>query len=219
MRVEDSDMLRPTLASRALGALPDLGLALCYVGTWADPTRFGYAFIKALLLLILLEFLVLHSSMLAATFVWGTKRRGPRPAAAWGLAALYALLAAAVCWVEGALWPLLGFLWLLLGKFGPVAFGGKESDPRQRHVGYWALGMATYVSGAALTAVLPIPPWGIDAAARAGADFVGSGLWVEQPQVPLAFGSFYFAVLALGKTFWDGHWPIPRARPPRPRLP
>ena len=60
----------------------------------------------------------------------------------------------------------------------------------------WAASGFTYIIGAVLTALLPLPRLGISPEFVASMHLSGSGVWVEQPYTVLAFGAIYFAVQA-----------------------
>jgi hypothetical protein len=121
------------------------------------------------------------------------------------------LFVLAFCAAVGEWWPIAAFGWLLVGKFLMVVLEPKpRAEERQRLTSIWMLSVVAYIGSVFLTVLLPVPEFGIDAAARAGAAIPGSGLWVEQPETVIAAGLVYFSILAWAKVA-DIRMPAARA--------
>lgn len=191
--------------NRFVVALPDALTAATYALCWVAPAWLGYPWIKTLMIVMLMEFFVVHSGAFFKS-LWfdqgGTTRRA---LSVLGVGGFYLVFIAAISMAIEAWWPFWAFLWLLLAKAVPILLRPQPPlDEVQRQFILWALSVAAYIGAVALTAMLPIPALGIDAAARAGAAISGSGLWVEQPQTVLAAGLLYFALLAWAKAYGIG---------------
>ncbi len=180
-----------------ISALPDAATAALYAICWFAPASLGYGWIKTLMLLMLIEFVVVHSGAFLGQTVLGNSPRSTKIKSIVGLGAVYMLLVLAFSVALGEWWPVAAFGWLLVGKFLMVVLEPRPRDEeRQRLTSIWAASVAAYVFAVLAAAFLPVAEFGIHAAARAGAAIPGSGLWVEQPQSVIAAGLIYFALLA-----------------------
>jgi hypothetical protein len=183
-----------------ISALPDAATATLYAICWFAPATLGYAWIKTLMLVMLIEFLVVHSGGFIGQTVLGDGSRAIKVKAIVGFGAFYMLFVLAFCAAVGEWWPVAAFGWLLVGKFLMVVLEPKpRAEERQRLTSIWILSVVAYLGAVFLTALVPVPDFGIDAAARAGAAIPGSGLWVEQPETVIAAGLVYFSILAWAK--------------------
>lgn len=188
-----------------ISALPDAATATLYAICWFAPATLGYDWIKTLMLVMLIEFLVVHSGGFIGQTVLSDASRGIKLKAIVGFGAFYMLFVLAFCFALGEWWPIAAFGWLLVGKFLMVVLEPKpRAEERQRLTSLWALSVVAYLFAVFATVLLPVPEFGIDATAREAAAIPGSGLWVEQPQTVVAAGLLYFAVLA-----WVKASPVP----------
>jgi len=64
----------------------------------------------------------------------------------------------------------------------------------------WQASVIGYLSGVFATALLPVPEFVIDAAAREAGGFGGGGVGQAKPQTVIAFGFFYFGWLPYQKS-------------------
>lgn len=144
---------------------------------------------KTLMLVMLIEFLVVHSSGFIGQIVLSDASRGIKLKAIVGFGAFYMLFVQAFCLALGEWWPVAAFGWLLVGKFLMVVLERRpRPEERQRLTSLWALSVVAYLFAVFATVLLPVPEFGIDATAREAAAIPGSGLWVEQPQTVVAAG-------------------------------
>jgi hypothetical protein len=203
-----------------ISALPDAATATLYAICWFAPATLGYDWIKTLMLVMLIEFLVVHSGGFIGQAVLGDAPRSTKIKAIVGFGAFYMLFVLAFCAAVGEWWPIAAFGWLLVGKFLMVVLEPKpREEERQRLTAIWAASVVAYLFAVFATVLLPVPEFGIDAAARAGAAIPGSGLWVEQPETVIAAGLIYFSLLAWVKAS-GVRMPVPSTRSDRgPRLP
>lgn len=194
---------------RTLAALPDAVTALYFLSLWWFPLLLGQYAVRNGMLLVLVEFLMLHASIIiGGTLLSPDIPRLTKVKRLGGFALLYGLFVGIWSFTFQAWWPLLAFGWLLAIKFS-VLFG-RDMDNAvrlQRLKETWAIAAAAYIVGAVLTTFLWIPALGITASVRTQLELPGGGLWVEQPQKVVVFGLLYFAALALVK--WTG-WTLPK---------
>jgi len=89
----------------------------------------------------------------------------------------------------------------LLAAVPDAALGVTFLMTRQEAIQNWAMSTASYLVWVIGTTVLPVPSFGISAAAIASAGIAsaginGTGLWVEEPARLMAGGAGYFLTQA-----------------------
>ncbi|MCF7220677.1 hypothetical protein [Marilutibacter chinensis] len=192
-------MTTPRLARRC-SALPDAVTAGFFALVWIAPQVPGAGAIRTGMLMMLVEFVLLHASAMIGSIALNASSSPRRKlTAVGGFAALYLLFIAAWAWQFRAWWPLVAFGWLVVGKAWLVMQPLPRQDRRQMMQSEWAIGVMAYLAGTFATVFLPIPRLGMDPAIVAEAALPGSGLWVSSPHTVIAFGVFYFGVLAVTK--------------------
>jgi len=189
--------------ARTLAALPDLLTCLAFLATWIAPATLGPEAVKTLVLVVLMEFFVIHSTgfMLATVFNESLPRL-KRSLAVLGFAAFYALFVVLISMIFAAWWPLLALAWLVGSKLSLVWFAPLDrGSEQQRQMSLLAVSTVAYLFAVFLTVIVPMPRLGI---IGVGSDYglSGSGLWIEKPQTAIAAGFVYFALLAWGKLSW-----------------
>lgn len=188
---------RPTLRD-LITALPDLGMAVFCLMAWLAPERFGPSVVGYIVLVMLLEFIVIHSAAFMGSLAVGAVevkpmlRWGPT-AGIVGLGLFYSLFVLGFCLAFHTWWPM-GAFWLLtlnrlLGTI--VGQGETAAESRKLIATGWGVGAMAYLLGAFATMLLPIPRLGI----RDGLHGVGGGLWVDEPWRAVAFGVVYFGLV------------------------
>src|SRR5690606_12568989 len=102
---------------RALAALPDAVTASAFLALWLHPLAFGASGVRNGMLVMLVEFILIHSSafLTAIAFAEGTPR-AKRLAMLAGAGLLYLVFIGAFSLAFHAWWPFFAFGWLLLGK-------------------------------------------------------------------------------------------------------
>ncbi|HKD68781.1 MAG TPA: hypothetical protein VKB84_18200 [Candidatus Binataceae bacterium] len=161
-------------------------------------------------LMMLMEFIILHSSAFLAFAMSAPQSRLLRIGAVVGLGLVYTLFVGAFSLSFHTLWPIASF-WILLTNRMLAVLMGKV--PEGRDYDYivlgWAVGVACYIGYTMLTAMANIPRLGISVAVqRAQPPSVG-GLWSDQPWRVIAFGTFYYATVAVTELFGIGAPPAP----------
>lgn len=186
--------LPPRLAA-ITAALPDAITASVFLYAWWTPASWHPGLIKTLMLVMLLEFIVVHANGFTMGALAGSRRtRRARAMVLVGAFAFYALFVAAFCIAFDAFWPVYAIAWLLLGKLAAV-IGGVDDRARQRNARLWGVAVLCYVLGTFLTLMLPLPRFGITGNGAAYG-IEGSGEWIDEPHTVIVFGLLYFGALA-----------------------
>jgi len=183
---------------RLFAATPDAITAAIFLTAWIAPMLPGPEAVKNLMLTMLIEFIVVHSSAFyAGISAMEDIGRVKRMLMLLGLAMFYMMFVVAFAFAFDSTWPIFAFGWLLLSRFAHLwthpAPGSRETE---RMMITWSASCATYVLGALATVMLPLPALGITPAFVASMHLSGSGEWIERPQTVLAFGFLYCAVQA-----------------------
>lgn len=194
----------PHPVGRVIAALPDALTAMAYAWTWLQPLRFSDTAVKTLLLVMLLEFLVVHSGgFLGATVLADGISRTKKSLAILGFGCFYLLFAGAFSLAFHAWWPLLTFAWLLASRFAVVWLSPlPKHDEQQRQMSLWALSVAAYLAAVFAGVLVPWPQLGVTGGVLPQLGLEGGGLWIEKPQTVLASGMFYFAIMGWSKWKW-----------------
>lgn len=193
--------VRPSLAARIASALPDLVAAGFFLLLWIMPGLLGADALKTGLLIMLVEFILIHASaMIGGSFLKPGVSRGTKLLGLLGFAAMYLIFIVGYCFIFRQWWPLLAFAVLLVGK-ASLAFDRElpSAERQQRLSSGWALSCLAYLGGVFLTLFLPLPRLGLSTEVVAAAGLEGGGHWVEHPHTVVAFGLIYFGFLAWTK--------------------
>ncbi|MEZ5465464.1 MAG: hypothetical protein R3F22_09645 [Lysobacteraceae bacterium] len=193
--------------------MPDAVSAAFFLSLWIKPLYFDQRAVANGMLVMLVEFILLHASVFLGTAAFAPdKPRGDKLKAIAGFGAFYLIFIAAWSVAFKAWWPLLAFGWLLLAKMSAALQPGQAPLERMHRMqSGWALGAMAYLAGVFLTVFIPVPRLGITGSVVSQLDLPGSGLWVSKPQTVIAFGVFYFGFLALAK--WRD-WLLPAGNLP-----
>lgn len=179
------------------GAGPDFVLGGAFLLVWVYPDALGERMVRHFMFLMLIEFLVVHSSALVGSSIVAAENDGMKMVMFGGYLMLYSLFAGGFSLIYGSAWPLLAFLVLFLGKVPLLVQGVGSVEERKALVQRWGMMCILYLLGAGITVVPPIPRLGITPDVVAAQQFNSSGLWVEEPHRVIAFGFFYFTALGL----------------------
>lgn len=193
-------MLHPRALDRLLAVVPDVVSALAFAGLWLSPLAFGRSGVRNAMLVMLVEFVLIHASAFlgATAFAEGaTKLR--RVAMIGGFGLVYLGFIAAFASAFDAAWPFIAFGWLLLGKLRVIFGRGGPHVASGGFAAMWALSALAYLAAVFATSFLPLPRLGLGEAVRPLLDLPGSGLWIDQPHRVVAAGMLYFGLLAWAK--------------------
>jgi hypothetical protein len=186
---------------RLLAALPDAVTAALFLIAWIEPSIPGPEYVKNLMLVMLIEFIVMHSSAFYS-IIAADDGDSPikRSLFLIGLSAFYLTFVAAFAFAFDSTWPLFAFAWLFVSRFIHLwvhpAENGAETG---RMMALWGASAFAYLVGAFATAILPLPALGITPAFINSMHLTGSGEWIERPYTVLAFGALYFGIQAWAK--------------------
>ncbi len=189
---------QPRLLGRMLGVLPDLLTGIACVIVWVSPLTFGQGAVKTVVLMMLMEFLIVHGTgfFTAIAFAEGTTPRRQLGAMACMLG-FYALFVGAFAWSFKAWWPVWVFTWLVASKaawiFSSTRERAIEANPQTQA---WAFSTVAYLAAVGLTLFLPVPELGITASIRPELGLSGSGEWIDHPHVAVAAMAFYYFAIA-----------------------
>jgi hypothetical protein len=187
------------LLRRFFAALPDAISASVFVAAWLYPLRWGTPLVGNLVLVMLLEFLLVHSSgFLGMTMLDDSASRLRKTLVVLGFGVFYMAFVLAFAFIFERTWAIAAFSWLLVSKLATIWFGPGTADS-ERQQALWGVSVVCYVLGAFVTAIAPLPRFGITPEVVGQLGLPGSGLWVEQPHTVMAFGALYFGMLAAAK--------------------
>ena len=187
--------------AKLFAALPDAITAATFLVAWVAPSVLGAEYIPWLMLVMLMEFLVVHSSGFYAFIVTADgMTRARRLLMLTGLSCLYLVFVFAFAFSFHSNWPIFAFAWLFGSRFIYLwTHPTQRSRESTRTFGLWVEGAVSYVALVVFTAVVPMPSLGMTPEVVASLHLTGSGVWIEQPQSVLAFGLFYFSAQSWAK--------------------
>ena len=187
--------------ARGFAALPDAVTSAVFLCTWIVPGWLGYPRVRDLMLLMPIEFVVMHSSgFTAAIFAMKDLSRFKRALSLTGLTAFYMIFILGFSLAFDSTWPIWGFVWLFVSRFLQLFTSDTQAPTKiLRMFGAWVVSAIAYLGGVFATVLLPLPRLGITPEVVDGLHLSGSGLWIEKPWTVLAFGTLYFALLAGSK--------------------
>jgi hypothetical protein len=199
----------------ALKAFPELLSAGLLFFLWAEPQRFGIEWFRSGVLVMLLEFFVIHASGFMAVLMYDPEtaaaKRGIQVAA---LAVFYLVLISAFAWGFDAWWMLAAFAWLCVAKLQAIWTGAPPTERDRMHaiVG-WALSVVVYLGAVLLTVTSDVPTLGAGPAVRDAAGFkAGSAVWESEPHRALAAAVLYFTLMGLSRPLLSRAFALPGVR-------
>jgi hypothetical protein len=185
-------------------ASPDFALGILYLIAWVAPLHLGEGVVRWLVLAMVLEFIIIHSSAFAGTVMAGRGSRPGRVLALTGLTGFYLLFVVAFAASFHTWWPVTSFMALTLNRMLSVLLGhAPEGAEKEFILRGWAASVLFYLGFCFVTIFLPLPLLGMTRAVAQHAGLPGTGLWVEQPHRVMAFGFLYFT--ATGWSELVGH--------------
>jgi len=198
------------VAARLLSALPDVVTAFGCLIVWVAPLALGEDAVKTVLLMMLMEFILLHATGFFTRIATSDRtRRMQQILQLLGLSLFYMLFVGAWAYVFRAWWPLPVFLWLVVGKIAWVFANPRgRAAEASRQMKTWAFSMVAYIGAVFAGLMLPLPRLGLDAATVATMHIPISGAWVDRPQAAIASAVLYYSALALFKG-WGGDMSLP----------
>lgn len=202
-------------ANAIFSALPDFVLGVTFLATWIAPERMRDGMIGYLLLTMLLEFIIVHSSAFMGTVALANTDRRVKARRIFGFGVFYSLFAAGFALAFGTWWPFVAFWSLTANRLLGVLLHRAPEGEEQLYVRLsWAAGAVFYLLGVFITTLFPIPRFGITPAVVAAEALPGSGLWIDQPHRVIAFGVIYYFLMTWSEL--RGHRWARSGVPPRP---
>ena len=194
-----------SFSQRLAKALPDMITAGVFFWVWLDPTEWRRELVAQGLMIMLLEFILIHSSGFIGPAVFAHEApAGKRIKWVAGFGLFYTLFVAAWAWQFQSWWPLVFFLWLLGSKLVDILMDRRiPEEMRRRQMGMVGLSVLFYLLSVFATLFLPFPELGLT---RHGHYYgvPGSGEWVSHPHIVVSALVLYFCLLALAKLLaWD----------------
>jgi hypothetical protein len=187
-------------------SLPDFAMGLAFLATWIDPYSLGNDMPQYLLLVMLMEFIIIHSAGFMGVIIYGEGDRKRRILFVIGLGFFYSLFVVGFALAFGEWWPLWAFWILIFNRLMSGLFEGDNSETKKKFVmGMWAVGVFCYLVGVFATTLLPVPELGITPQVISGMNLSGGGVWIDEPYRVLAFGFFYFTAVGLFE-FFASRW-------------
>jgi hypothetical protein len=189
------------LVDALLLGLPDAVTSGWCLWVWIHPLAFGADTVKAVVLMMLMEFILLNATgfFTAIPFMLGLGRR-TRIAMLLGLCAIYVLLIFAFALPFHAVWPFFAFGWLALGKLAWVMRNRRVSGDEQLWlIGAWAFSVVAYLGAVGAGVLMDLPRLGITADIASSLHLPGGGAWMDTPHKAVATAVFYFAMSAVFK--------------------
>ena len=196
----------PRLLGRVFSTLPDLLTAIACMVVWISPMTFGQDAVKTVVLMMLMEFLVVHGTGIFTGIAFvDDMARGKRLAFMAGVLALYALFIAAFVRSFDAWWPLWVFVWLVGSKAVWIFVGPRDREAEMdRQMKAWAFSTGAYLAAVFLTLMLPVPELGITASIQPELGLSGGGEWIDHPHIAVAGMAFYYFAIAAFKWWSSG---------------
>ena len=195
--------LQHPLPARIVTALPDLTIAAVFLITWIAPRTFGDQMVGFLMLVMLLEFIIIHSSgFMGSVMLHDPLSERTKIKALLGFGVFYGIFALGFSLGFQAWWPLWTILLMTLNRMMIVLLGNVPDQQERAYIlKGWAVSAICYILLAMLTIFLPLPRLGITPAEVVAQNLPGSGLWVEQPHRVIAFGFLYFLAIGISELY------------------
>lgn len=203
-------------------AIPDIALSAVFLLTWVAPGTMLRGTITYLMLLMLLEFIIVHSSAFMGSVMLGDLPRTRKATTLVGIGGFYTLFVGAFSLAFKTWWPLWSFWGLTVNRLLSVLIGqAPDGERRILLQKNWAVSAVSYLVLCFVTVLLPLPRLGLTADVVSRESLPGSGLWVDQPHRVIAFGFLYFLAVGISELFAHGWLPTsglaPISRAGRPQ--
>ena len=177
-----------------------------FLVAWIRPQAIGRPIIPELTLIMLLEFIIVHSSAFMGHVGLKPGNARNRVSALFGLGLFYSVFVGGFALAFKSWWPLVSFWGLTVNRMLGLLLGQAPPAERQSFLQRgWAASACFYLLGCFATVLLPIPRLGVTTSVLLGQRAPGDGLWIDQPWRLLAFGAFYFIATGLSELS-DHRW-------------
>ncbi len=175
-------------------------MALTFLATWIEPAALGENMIKNLMLVMLMEFITIHSSAFFGVLMFREIPKMKKIIFLLLLGGFYTIFVAGFSLSSGEWWPIVAFWGLIFNRLMSVVFGNYDNGKEGAVMAsMWVAGVVCYLGGVTLTIMLPIPPLGVTKEIIHSMGMSGSGLWIDEPHRLVAFGALYFSLIGLAE--------------------
>ena len=195
-------------AGISLGALasgiPFLLIAGKLLFVWIAPAfGNGLHWIKFVVGLAVLEFVIAHSGIFMGSIAVSNDSRAKRIAAFAGIGALYSLFAVAFSFIAGGFEIIQIFVLVMVGRF--ITIASTSRDERALLMMRAVISAIVYFGLVMVTTISPMPRFGITREIAHSIDWGGAtGLWITQPHRPIAMLTIYFLLLGCLEIWYFG---------------
>jgi hypothetical protein len=179
--------------ARLLPAVPDVALGLTLLVTWFAPFAMGPSTLSHAALLMVLEFIVIHSSAFMGLALFGDVGALHKTATVVGLGLFYSIFLVAFAYTQDQWWPVWAFSGLTANRLlNALFFKGSADAARRRMQQQWATSALLYVLWVIATAIVPLPAFGLTVDFVRESGIKGAGLWVHHPESLMVARAGYF---------------------------
>jgi len=169
-----------------------------FLTIWINPHLIPSVSVGSLVLVMIMEFVVIHSAGFMGAILVGDTARSRKIKGTLWFGAFYLLFFIAFAVTLETWWPMLVFLLLMANRLFSVVLSDKMSVTQKSMVmGEWAIALSFYILSVFAFLVIPIDPMGAYGSLQTG----GRGEWELRPYKALASGVFYFGLMSLAKFF------------------
>jgi hypothetical protein len=186
---------------KLLASLPDFAMAALFVAVWVAPTAFPRDQLRGLALVMLLEFLMMHASVLLGAVLNDLAKGESKRTALLMFGALALCYLAFVAFLAagfGSWWPWVAFAWLAASKLAGWWFSpARRADEAGRQNTIWIVSLLVLMFAFFPTALLPWPAAGLTPEVVATLEVAGFGAWVDAPQSLCLYGFVYFVACGI----------------------
>ncbi|MES9969616.1 MAG: hypothetical protein ABW092_06245 [Candidatus Thiodiazotropha sp.] len=189
---------RPHWIRRLSEVVPDFITAGLCLAVWIVPERFDSGFVTTMMLVMVVEFLVIHATIMVPILAALVPQRlGGVYSGLLAGSLFYLAFAAGGSLAIDSWWPTLAFGWLLASRYlFPLLGRGSDDDEDIR---LWIFSTFMWLLLVFATLLLPIPDLGFHTNIAQALGGSASGIWIDEPHRALAFALLYFTSLALFK--------------------
>ncbi len=181
-----------------LDAFPDFSLGVLYLMTWIFPLALERKMVSHLVLVLIMEFIILHSSAFMGINIISNAKRSTKSWRLIGLGLFYTIFVGGFSLAFGVWWPIVAFWGLTLNRVMGIFLNQPPTGAERVTVmASWAVGTVFFLGSAVVSGVVPLPRLGITDKVIALQESQASGSWVEEPQTAMAFGFLYFTLMSI----------------------
>ena len=171
-----------------------------YLVTWLHPYAFGEKMVAYLMLMMLMEFINVHSAGFMGFMLISDTSKAKKSLGIVGFGLFYSIFVVGFSLAFDAWWPAWAF-WAMTGNRLLGLLIGQAPQGRERNfvIGSWALGVFFYLAFVFVTSIAPVPTFGLTEEVIGAQNLSGGGLWIDEPQRVIAFGFLYFMAVAISE--------------------